>query len=90
MQLAFLDGVHVTRADVASHLGPASATFERDGVVTYRLSQTRGGYMVAPPPAVGTELDWRGIDYDLVLAFDDAGVLAAHNLVAIHTAPKSP
>ena len=88
--LLFLDGEHVTRADVTAHLGPASATFDRDGVVTYRLSQVKAGYVVAPPPPAGAAADWQGIDYDLVLAFDEAGVLSAHNLVAIHAPLPKP
>ena len=82
--LTFLEAEHVTRKDVEAHLGPPSAAFDRDGVLTYRLSEPKEGYFVAPPMKHNTNLDWRGVNYDLVLAFDEAGILSAHNLIAIH------
>jgi hypothetical protein len=87
--LAFLDGERVTREDVTTRLGPPSGTFARDGVVTYRLGQNKAGYFVVPSPSGYSPVDWRGVDYDLVLAFDDAGILSAHNLVAVRSAPAA-
>ena len=88
--LAFLEADHVTRTDVIAHLGAASASFDRDGVVAYRVSHNDHGFFVAAPMKKNTELDWEGINYDLVLAFDEAGVLSEHRLIAVHEAPASP
>jgi hypothetical protein len=54
------------------------------------LSRTDHGFLVAAPMKRNTELDWEGINYDLVLAFDEAGVLSEHRLIAVHEAPASP
>jgi hypothetical protein len=80
----------VTRSDVIAHLGAASARFDPDGVVAYRLTHTDHGFVVATPMKRNTDLDWEGINYDLVLAFDEAGVLSEHRLIAIHEAPATP
>jgi hypothetical protein len=81
--LAFLEASQVTEGDVVSQLGTASAVFPLDRVKTYRLIQKPNGYVVAYPPK-SAPLGWQGIDYDLVLEFDAAGVLTQHNLVEIH------
>jgi hypothetical protein len=82
--LGFLDHPPVTRADVVKVLGPPSAVFERDSVLTYRLRADKRGYSTAP--ANGS---WEGVNYDLVLAFGSDGELREHSLVAIR-APTHP
>jgi hypothetical protein len=79
--LAFLEHDPVTKQDALAHLGTASACFEKDRVLSFRLHRDAGGYLVEP---VGThDTGWEGVNYDLVLVFDTDGVLQRHNLVAI-------
>jgi hypothetical protein len=85
--LAFLEAEHVTREEVSAQLGPPSAVFKYDHVVTYRLAHGTTGYYVVPPNQ--TELSWQGVDYDLVLAFNDDGTLREHRLIAVRAAPPT-
>jgi hypothetical protein len=88
VQLDFLQAARVTRADVDAHLGPPSATFTRDRVVSYRLSQTAAqGYSVVPQNNPKAPIDWQGINYDLVLALDEAGIVSEYRLIPIHPPP---
>jgi hypothetical protein len=82
--LGFLDRPPVTRADVVKVLGPPSAVFERDNVLSYRLRENKTGYSLVPPNG-----GWEGVNYDLVLAFGADGELRQHNLVVIR-APTHP
>jgi len=105
VQLEFLQTAPVTRASVDAHLGTPSATFDQDRVVTYRLTETPQGYFVAAPsidavsenhPKGTTSpggfrapIDWQGITHDLVLAFDETGIVSEYRLIAIHQ-PVAP
>jgi len=86
--LAFIADKHVTRDEVVAHLGQPHASFENDSVIAYRLGQSDGGYYVVSAPQKKTELDWQGVDYDLMLHFDDQGILQEHNLIAIRSASQ--
>jgi len=86
--LAFIDGPQVTRQEVVEHLGQPRASFENDKVIAYRLGQSGGGYYVVSAPQKQTELDWEGVDYDLMLRFDERGVLQEHSLIAIRSASQ--
>ena len=88
--LQFLDRPGVTFEQVIARLGPPSATFIRDNVLTYRLGRNEVGYFVVPLPTERHELGWEGVDYDLVLAFNADETLREHSLVAIRTAPAKP
>lgn len=76
--LIFLDGDRVTRDDVYRHLGEPFAKYEHSRVVTYHLSQNRQGYFQGAP----TE-GWTGVQYDLVLVFDELDRVERHSLVSI-------
>jgi hypothetical protein len=80
--LGFLDHAPVTRADVVKVLGPPSAVFEQDNVLTYRLRENKTGYSLVPPNG-----GWEGVNYDLVLAFGVDGELRQHSLVVIRAPP---
>jgi hypothetical protein len=84
--LAFLASGHVTEDDVRAQLGSSAATFERGHVLAYRLRRTSDGYDVVVPTYDSKGLGWEGVDYDLVLAFDDDGILREHSLISIHGA----
>jgi hypothetical protein len=86
VQLEFLQANKVSRASVDEHLGQPNASFIQDRVVTYRLSWTDQGYLVAPPRIANPQLplDWQGITHDLVLAFDEAGMVSEYRLIEIH------
>jgi hypothetical protein len=79
--LTFLENEPVTEGDVYVRLGAPSATFENRHVYTYRLHRDKDGYITQPYRRFDT--DWEDINYDLVLVFDENGVLRQHNLVAI-------
>jgi len=105
VQLEFLQTAPVTRASVDAHLGMPSATFDQDRVVAYRLTETPQGYFVVPPSidalsqkqltgaaspgGFRAPIDWQGITHDLVLAFDESGVVSEYRLIAIHQ-PVAP
>jgi len=83
--LVFLDHEPVTEEDVLAHLGAASASFERDRVLSYRLHRDKSGYLIQ---AMGPhDSCWAGVNYDLVMVFDANWIMQRHNLVAIR-APK--
>jgi hypothetical protein len=79
--LAFLGHEPVNKEAVLAHLGGPNATFEGERVLTYRLESDKGGFAVQRnnPKVEG----WEGVSYDLVLVFDDNGLLQRHNLVAV-------
>jgi hypothetical protein len=87
--LAFLESGHVSWDDVHAHLGATATTFERGHVLAYRLRRTGDGYDVVAPKNNNNGLGWEGVDYDLVLAFDDDGILQEHSLVAIRGTPAA-
>jgi hypothetical protein len=82
VNLELLRGEHVTQQEVRALLGTPSATFEDNQVLAYRLAETRNGPVVVPTE--GAAANWAHISHSLVLAFDDAGVLVEHRLIAIH------
>ena len=86
--LAFIADKHVTKDEVVAHLGKPHASFEHDSVIAYRLGQSGGGYYVVSAPPKPTGLGWLGVDYDLVLHFDDQGILQEHSLIAIRNASQ--
>jgi hypothetical protein len=76
--LDFLDQASVTGDQVRQHLGEPSATFEKERVLTYRLSHNTGGYYICPPKS-----GWEGVQYDLVVVLDERNVVQRHRLVTI-------
>ena len=84
--LTFLNHAPVTKQEVVAHLGEASATFEKNHVLTYRLKGEKGGFSIQPTTSryiAYHNAGWDGVDYELVLVFDENGVLQRHNLVSI-------
>jgi len=84
--LAFLSESSTTRDRVVRYLGPPSASFQEQKILTYRLGRrTRQGYQM-PGPGETTRWGggWRHVKYSLVLVFDDAGVLRRHKLVEVN------
>jgi hypothetical protein len=84
--LTFLNHDPVTKQEVLAHLGEASATFEKNRVLTYRLRCDKGGFSIQPTTSryvAYHNAGWEGVDYELVLVFDENGVLQRHNLVSI-------
>ncbi len=83
VSLGILERAGVTRDQITAQFGPASASFEGDHVLAYRLQQGHSGYNVLRTTG------WEGVNYDLILAFDESGVLSQHHMVPIH-APQPP
>ena len=86
--LAFLQVGQTSRQDVYSHLRDPSAIYEDSRIVTYRIGEDEAGlFVVAPSKQIMAEprKDWTGVRYNLVLAFDDKGVLRRQSLVQIRS-----
>jgi hypothetical protein len=78
-KLGFLRDGETTRREVIERLGEPLAvhTFDRDAMLAYRLFENElGRFSTAWPPRS------RGREYEVVLQFDDRGVLRRHALVA--------
>lgn len=71
-----------TRDSVIRELGPPSASFEQNGILTYRLAhhpEFSRPYVVPLRPYAG----WSGVKYSLVLTFDWRGVLDGCSFVEV-------
>lgn len=76
--LQFLDLSDVTRDEVYHKLGQPHATYERNTIAAFRLSEIPAGYYVATP-APG----WEGVRYDLLVEFDAHDIVAGHRLIVV-------
>ncbi len=76
--LTFIEDGRTTREQVFLALGEPSSTYEDGRILTFRLGRDDGGYfLVEKAPG------FRTVQYSLVLAFDDAGLLRRHSLVTV-------
>jgi hypothetical protein len=78
--LAFLADGATPREDVLLKLGEPSASYEGSRILAYRLKKDEGGYILL---AHGGPKRWYGVGYNLMLAFDSAGILRRHTIVEI-------
>lgn len=78
--LDFLKDGASTKEDIFLQLGDPNATYEDSRILTYRLSRDEKGWVVH-----GNATNWFGITANLVLVFDDQGVLRRHSLVQVRT-----
>jgi hypothetical protein len=76
--LTFLQEGQTSRQEVYLALGEPSAVFEGERILTYRLGQDKGGYFLLQQGP-----GFQGVNYSLVLVFDDTGQLARHALVEV-------
>lgn len=76
--LDFIGDGQTTREDALMRLGAPSASYENERIVTYRLGKDKGGFY-----PVAKRQGFYDVEYSLVLAFDDTGVLKRHSLVAL-------
>jgi len=79
-----------TRQEVILKLGQPSATFEHEGILTYRVgyAQKLGYYIITPTTLTlwlssAQSRTWANVHYSLVLVFDGNGVLQKQNLVSV-------
>jgi hypothetical protein len=76
--LSFIRDGSTTREEVILHLGPPSAEFEGNRILTYRISHD-------PAATAGLSVSG-GEQYHLILVFDTRNVLTKHSLVPVgHT-----
>lgn len=69
----------VTRRDEAMlKLGEPSAKYEASRILAYRLRKDGAGYVI-----LASRDNWHGVQYSLILVFDDLGVLNRHALVQV-------
>ena len=76
--LDFLNDGKTTREEVLLHLAEPSATFEGGRIVTFRIDEDAGGYVIRGAKGHG----WSE-KFSLVLSFDEHGVLRRHSLVRV-------
>jgi len=76
--LGFIEDGRTTREEVFLTLGEPSATYQAEGILTYRLGEDEAGYFL-----VDKRPGFLGVRHSLVLAFDDSGLLRRHSLVTI-------
>lgn len=76
--LDFLQDGKTTREAVYLQLGEPSGVYEDGRILTYRLAEDSGGYLLLLYPRT----DWTGM-YSLVLSFDAGGTLTRHSLVRV-------
>lgn len=77
--LDFLQDGKTAREAVYLQLGEPSGVYENGRILTYRLAEDTGGYLLLAPRG-----EWRGM-YSLVLSFDERGTLARHSLVRVRS-----
>jgi hypothetical protein len=85
--LAFLADGRTTKDQVWLNLGPPSARFECDRILTYRLryEPKNKGYQVVERSTQPTGWPrWDLVKYSLVLVFDEQGLLVKHALVEVN------
>lgn len=69
----------VTRRDYALlKLGEPSAKYESSRILAYRLRKDEEGYVL-----ITRRDNWYGVQYSLILVFDDQGILNNHALVQV-------
>lgn len=78
--LDFLQLGTTRRTDVQLRLGEPNASFEGERILAYRLGRDDGGYMLVKGGA-----GWSRVRFNLMLAFDELGVLQRYTLVEIET-----
>ena len=76
--LDFLQEGVTHREEVRMRLGEPSSQYESDRILAFRLAKDSGGYVLVKPGNT-----WSGVGYNLMLAFDDDGVLRRHTLVEV-------
>ena len=79
-----------TKEEVLLKLGTPSAQFQGERIFTYRLVADEKELMPAPREVVATRLPtpysmsgWRESAYNLVVIFDERGILQRHSLIKV-------
>jgi hypothetical protein len=88
--LPFLENGKTTKEEVLLKLGIPSTQFQGERIFTYRLVTDGTELMPAPREVVATRLPtpglmsgWSGSAYNLVVIFDERGVLQRHSLIKV-------
>lgn len=76
--LGFIQEGVSTREEVILQLGDPNALYEDSRILTYRLSRDEKGWILRDATK-----GWYGVLVNLVLVFDDRGVLRRHSLVQV-------
>ncbi|MCU0975883.1 MAG: hypothetical protein MUC71_06155 [Steroidobacteraceae bacterium] len=76
--LAFIEDGRTTREQALLALGEPSATYEEGRILAFRLGSDKGGYFL-----LEKQPGFLSVTYSLMLAFDEAGLLRRHSLVAL-------
>jgi hypothetical protein len=85
--LNFLEDGKSTREEVLTTLGQPSGRFESERILTYQLGyepRNNGYYLVERHPTAWGWPAWNGVQFSLVLVFDDGGVLRKRSLVKVN------
>ncbi|MDN0084653.1 hypothetical protein QU487_18115 [Crenobacter sp. SG2305] len=76
--LDFLSDGVTRRDDALLKLGEPSAKYESSRILAFRLRKDETGYVL-----LALRNNWHGVQYSLILVFDDQGVLRQHALVEV-------
>ena len=81
--LTFLADGTTARSDVVLRLGQPSSTLEHEHILTYRIGEDakHGLFVIDGKPLLA--VPWETARHNLVLVFDDHGVLQRHSLVLV-------
>ncbi len=80
--LAFIGDGRTTRQEAEDRLGTAYARYEGGRIMTWRLTEDAGGYVLTHQRAQPGEPQWIP-NHELVLVFDADGLLVRHTLVSL-------
>lgn len=82
--LKFLETGKTTREEVLLTLGQASASYERDRILTYRIGEDGNKNQFVQYVITPTDMrPWQQVRYSLVLVFDEGGRLQKQQLVKV-------
>lgn len=83
--MSFVEDGQTSRNDAVNKLGSAYGSYEGGRVLTWRMTEDAGGYVVANQQLQPGQPQWVP-NYELVLVFDAEGVVKRHALVVLRPA----
>lgn len=76
--LDFIQDGQTTREETYLHLGEPTGLYEAGKIMSFRLDQDEGGYFL-----VERSTGFSGVKTNLIMVFDERGVLKKHALVQV-------
>ena len=76
--LSFIEDGKTTREETYLKLGEPTGLYEEGKIMSYRLDKDEGGYFL-----VEKSIGFRGVKTNLIMVFDEQGMLKKHSLVQV-------